>query len=198
MKETTDGHTSIRQVRKTDTKIQGHSIIMLGGGGRNHPPPPQPCQGAQSHHVHKKIQDASIIYIFSLSTFVFFSFLFQLSLLFCIMASSPFARRLRRISSQLRFNLSRRKSTSSNASRKSSTKSVRFQPIDSIYYTHSAAEYDRTPVQEEQSSSRPALGQCFFADPDDLDDQMLIRNTNHNRQRSLQAIAIHIALRAMR
>ncbi|KAI8146088.1 hypothetical protein BJV82DRAFT_600439 [Fennellomyces sp. T-0311] len=111
------------------------------------------------------------------------------------MTSSTFVRQWRRI---FRTNITRRKSTSSNRSSDSnkSNKSVRFQAVDSVYYTHSASEYDRTPAPED--NARPVLGQLFFIDTEDTDDQTLVRNTNHNRQRSIQTIAIHIALRAMR
>lgn len=114
-----------------------------------------------------------------------------------------FVRQWRRLSLQLKTNIvSRRKSTSSTKSNggssstsSKSSKSVRFQAIDSIYYTHSSAEYDRTPAPEEHA--RPMLGQLFI-DEDDVNDQILVKNTNLNRQRSLQSIATHIALRAMR
>ncbi|KAI9266753.1 hypothetical protein BDA99DRAFT_536167 [Phascolomyces articulosus] len=109
--------------------------------------------------------------------------------------TSSFVKQWRRI---FRTNITRRKSTSSNRSSDSnkSNKSVRFQNVDSIYYTHSSTEYDRTPAQED--TARPVLGQLYFIDTEDMDDQALVKNTNHNRQRSIQTIAIHIALRAMR
>lgn len=54
----------------------------------------------------------------------------------------------RRISTQLKSNLTRRRSTSSSTSY-ANKKSVRFYAIDTIYYTHSSTEYDRTPSDEE-------------------------------------------------
>ncbi|KAI9247090.1 hypothetical protein EDC94DRAFT_529158 [Helicostylum pulchrum] len=54
----------------------------------------------------------------------------------------------RRISTQLKSNLARRRSTSSFTSY-ANKKSVRFYAIDTIYYTHSSTEYDRTPSDEE-------------------------------------------------
>ncbi|KAI8082447.1 hypothetical protein BDF21DRAFT_417891 [Thamnidium elegans] len=54
----------------------------------------------------------------------------------------------RRISTQLKSNLTRRRSTSSSTSYPNK-KSVRFYAIDTIYYTHSSTEYDRTPSDEE-------------------------------------------------
>lgn len=58
------------------------------------------------------------------------------------------SRTLRRISTQLRTNLTRKRSTSSTTTFK---KSVRFYAVDTIYYTHSSTEYDRTPSDEEDS-----------------------------------------------
>lgn len=58
------------------------------------------------------------------------------------------SRTLRRISIQLRTNLTRKRSTSSTTTFK---KSVRFYAVDTIYYTHSSTEYDRTPSDEEDS-----------------------------------------------
>ncbi|KAG2226733.1 hypothetical protein INT45_001080 [Circinella minor] len=112
-----------------------------------------------------------------------------------ITTTTSFVRQWRRI---FRTNITRRKSTSSNRSSDSnkSNKSVRFQTVDSVYYTHSSQEYDRTPVQED--TARPVLGQLFFINHEDMNDQALVKNTNQNRQRSIQTIAIHIALRAMR
>lgn len=116
------------------------------------------------------------------------------------MTASPFVRQWRRFSSQLR--LTRRKSTTSSTSSgssNSSTKSVRFQAMESVFYTHSSAEYDRSPADEPlMTTGRPVLGQLFMIEPDDLNDQALVKNTTHNKQRSIQSIAIHIALRAIR
>ena len=108
--------------------------------------------------------------------------------------STSFVRQWRRL---FRTNITRRKSTSSNRSSESnkSNKSVRFQTVDSVYYTHSSQEYDRTPVKED--TARPVLGQLFFINNEDMNDQALVKNTNQNRQRSFQTIAI-LALRAMR
>ncbi|KAI7889157.1 uncharacterized protein EV154DRAFT_396928, partial [Mucor mucedo] len=52
---------------------------------------------------------------------------------------------LRKISTQLRTNLTRKRSTSSSGAYK---KSVRFYAVDTIYYTHSSLDYDRTPSDE--------------------------------------------------
>ncbi|KAF1806512.1 hypothetical protein V8B55DRAFT_1430338 [Mucor lusitanicus] len=63
------------------------------------------------------------------------------------------SRTWRRISTQLKSNLSRKRSTSSTSSYGSkSGKSVRFYTVDTIYYTHSAIDYDRTPSDEDLSS----------------------------------------------
>jgi hypothetical protein len=63
------------------------------------------------------------------------------------------SRTWRRISTQLKTNLTRRRSTNSNNSHSSynTKKSVRFYAIDTIYYTHSSTEYDRTPSDEDLS-----------------------------------------------
>ncbi|KAI9361856.1 hypothetical protein BD770DRAFT_382801 [Pilaira anomala] len=55
----------------------------------------------------------------------------------------------RRISTQLKTNLTRRRSTTSSTTSYPNKKSVRFYAIDTIYYTHSSTEYDRTPSDEE-------------------------------------------------
>ncbi|ORY92353.1 hypothetical protein BCR43DRAFT_498216 [Syncephalastrum racemosum] len=129
-------------------------------------------------------------------------YLFSPSLrtIFCTMTASPLVRQWRRFSSQLR--LTRRKSTTSStssSSSNSSNKSVRFQAVESVFYTHSSTEYDRSPADEPpMTMGRPVLGQLFMIEPDDLNDQALVKNTTHNKQRSIQSIAIHIALRAMR
>lgn len=59
----------------------------------------------------------------------------------------------RKISTQLKTNLKRRKSTNSTTSSSSSDtkKTVRFYAIDTVYYTHSSTEYDRTPSDEDLS-----------------------------------------------
>jgi hypothetical protein len=71
------------------------------------------------------------------------------------------SRTWRRISSQLKTNLSRKRSTSSANSNKSYSsnrsantkgKSVRFYAVDTVYYTHSSTEYDRTPSDEDLMS----------------------------------------------
>lgn len=63
------------------------------------------------------------------------------------------SRTWRRISTQLKSNLNRKRSTSStNSYGSKSGKSVRFYTVDTIYYTHSATEYDRTPSDEDLSS----------------------------------------------
>jgi hypothetical protein len=65
------------------------------------------------------------------------------------------SRTWRRISTQLKTNLSRKRSTSSTNSNRSYSppkgKSVRFYAVDTIYYTHSSTEYDRTPSDEDLS-----------------------------------------------
>lgn len=60
------------------------------------------------------------------------------------------SRTLRRISTQLKTNLKRHRSTNSTSSC-NSKKSVRFYNVDTIYYTHSSTEYDRTPTDEDLS-----------------------------------------------
>lgn len=50
----------------------------------------------------------------------------------------------RRISSQFKKNKRRNEDDKVN-------KSVRFYAIDTVYYTHSSAEYDRTPSEEDLS-----------------------------------------------
>ncbi|CEP11648.1 hypothetical protein [Parasitella parasitica] len=63
------------------------------------------------------------------------------------------SRTWRRLSTQLKTNLNRKRSTSStNSYGSKSGKSVRFYTVDTIYYTHSATEYDRTPSDEDLSS----------------------------------------------
>lgn len=59
---------------------------------------------------------------------------------------NSFSRTLRKISTQLRTNLTRKRSTSSSGAYK---KSVRFYAVDTVYYTHSSLDYDRTPSDEE-------------------------------------------------
>lgn len=114
----------------------------------------------------------------------------------------------RRFSSQMRSNLRRKGSTSSNKSSKSS-KSVRFRTYESIYYTHSSTEYDRTSSlgccenDEDEASVAtmyPIQGQFFIIDTSEMEteDEAVVRNTNHNRQRGLETVAILIALRTMR
>lgn len=114
----------------------------------------------------------------------------------------------RRFSSQMRSNLRRKGSTSSSKS----SKSVRFRTYESIYYTHSSTEYDRTSSQgcegeeeeEEDEASvgtmHPIQGQFFIIDTSEMEteDEAVVRNTNHNRQRGLETVAILIALRTMR
>lgn len=83
---------------------------------------------------------------------LFVSFLFPLSSKHYHTMIS-ITRTWRRISTQLKSNLSRKRSTSSTSSYGSkSGKSVRFYTVDTIYYTHSAIDYDRTPSDEDLSS----------------------------------------------
>jgi hypothetical protein len=78
------------------------------------------------------------------------------------------SRTWRRLSTQLRSNLKRRKSTNSTSSTDSSTtkKSVRFYAIDTVYYTHSSTEYDRTPSNEDLS----CLDEPYTQDSDEEDE----------------------------
>lgn len=55
---------------------------------------------------------------------------------------------LRRISEQLKTNLNKRKNPKITRPTNKAQKSVRFNAIDTIYFTHSSAEYDRTPLEE--------------------------------------------------
>ncbi|CDS12142.1 hypothetical protein LRAMOSA04337 [Lichtheimia ramosa] len=109
----------------------------------------------------------------------------------------------RRFSSQMRSNLKRKGSTSSSKS----SKSVRFRTYESIYYTHSSSEYDRTSslgcCEDENEANvttmPPIHGQFFIIDTSEMEpDETVVRNTNHNRQRGLGTVAILIALRTMR
>ncbi|KAL7314430.1 hypothetical protein PS15m_006001 [Mucor circinelloides] len=90
---------------------------------------------------------------------IMYKYKLKISFIYLIFVSSfhhtmiSISRTWRRISTQLKSNLSRKRSTSSTSSYGSkSGKSVRFYTVDTIYYTHSAIDYDRTPSDEDLSS----------------------------------------------
>lgn len=75
---------------------------------------------------------------------------------------------------RIKTNLNRKRSTSStnsyrsyasSRSAKSKGKSVRFYAVDTIYYTHSSTEYDRTPSEEDLTFN-------YSSDNDDDDDDI--------------------------
>ncbi|KAI8375465.1 hypothetical protein BD560DRAFT_392374 [Blakeslea trispora] len=85
---------------------------------------------------------------FSLSLF-FLSTFFHCSLLHLNMVS--ISRTWRRISYQFKTNL-RKKGTLPMGHKR-----VRFNTVDTVFYTHSPTEYDRTPLSNEEYSSEDEL-----------------------------------------
>ncbi|KAI8370400.1 uncharacterized protein BYT42DRAFT_87149 [Radiomyces spectabilis] len=124
-----------------------------------------------------------------------------------------FSRTWRRLSHQF---LHRRRQSIDSTCSSTSNKSVRFYAIDAIYYTHSSAEYDRTPLCE--TDDRLAfMSEHLILYADDLDededeeeeeddeddhdsfyDEQLILNTNHNRLSSIATSTAHTTVAAMR
>ncbi|KAI9020673.1 hypothetical protein CLU79DRAFT_754929 [Phycomyces nitens] len=93
---------------------------------------------------------------------------------------------------RLRTNLSRRRSQTSWSSQQSSrsTKSVRFYAIDTVFYTHSSAEYDRKSPTEEGPDLLAVVGLEQDSLPLDLtsaEDEQTTMNTYQNR-RHLKAV----------
>ena len=144
---------------------------------------------------------------FSQLSFTSFFFHFWITLSHYLMTTFSLTDQWHRFSSQMRSNLQRKRSTSSSKSSKSS-KSVRFRAYESIYYTHSSTEYDRTGSlgcedtieANVDSTMYPSIqGQFFIIDTSDMEtDETVMRNTKRNRQRGLETVAILIALRSMR
>ncbi|KAI7863231.1 hypothetical protein BDF14DRAFT_1845902 [Spinellus fusiger] len=87
---------------------------------------------------------------------------------------------------RLRTNLSRRKSQNSWSSHSSrSSKSVRFYAIDTVFYTHSSAEYDRKSPTEEvfDALSTSSFEQEYPSiDLISPEDEQTFKNTDQNRR----------------
>lgn len=157
------------------------------------------CSLTFDHYLHTYLH-AYCTFCFSLYTIYIHTSMHTVLTTTTTVTPSSFAvRQWRRFSSQVRsMHLKRQKSTSSRKSEASSksSKSVRFELVEDVYYTHSPSEYDRSPATE--NTARPVLGQLFFIDEKDDNDKALVRNTNNNRHRSFQSAVIHLALRAWR
>lgn len=99
--------------------------------------------------------------------------------------------------------LGRTSSTCSTSSFSStcSIKSVSFDETDTIYYTHSSNEYDRTATEE--ANLRASLGRMYLSEPEQQQinsqqDSMVERNTFANGRRNSAGYAVVLNLRSAR
>lgn len=97
--------------------------------------------------------------------------------------------------------LGRTSSTSSTSSACSVSKCVSFEECDTVFYTHSANDYDRTAA-EEAKHLRAALGRIYLSEPEQADienslqDSMVERNTFANGRRNSAGYAVVLNLRS--
>lgn len=100
--------------------------------------------------------------------------------------------------------LFRRESSSSTSSSCSSCfeKSVRFEDIDTIYYTHSSNEYDRSAVDE--APLHACLGRLSLSNSEEFliknpkHDTTVEKNTYANGKRSAAGYAVLLQIRSSR
>ncbi|KAI8875599.1 hypothetical protein K501DRAFT_289299 [Backusella circina FSU 941] len=94
-----------------------------------------------------------------------------------------------------------RRHSSCSVSSDSSEKSVRFQNEDTIYYTHSASEYDRSATLESRKH-KASLGKLYLSEPDQLEldspfqDELVLANTDINARRRYYSMTILIKIRS--
>jgi hypothetical protein len=98
-------------------------------------------------------------------------------------------------------NLPYRRHSSSSVRSDCSEKSVRFQDEDTVFYTHSSSEYDRSATLESRKH-RASLGKIYLSEPDQLEldspfqDDLVIANTDINARRRHYSMTVLIKIRS--